>query len=291
MQKASLRILTLCLLAAVASTGCSMSKLAVGSMVPVLENAKTAALASDDVITFRDAAAGNLFLIEGLIETDPGNTDLRLNAAMMYFSYAFAFMEEYSPGYASLLYRKGFEHGQTALLRNRKFIQDWSGPYDDFVASLPALRKKDVPAAVWTAVNWVQFISLHLDSTAVMRDIPKVTSLLERVAELDGTFFEGLVYTMIGALHAFRPPMMGGSPEKSLENFELAFEVSGDTFLLSRYLYARFYLYRIQDGAAFEATLTDVIDRKLSDDYPYQLLNLIAQQKSELLLGEIDELF
>jgi hypothetical protein len=56
-------------------------------------------------------------------------------------------------------------------------------------------------------------------------------------------------------------------------------------------MYARFYLYRIQDGTAFEATLTDVIDRKLSDDYPYRLLNLIAQQKSALLLGEIDELF
>ena len=43
------------------------SKLAVGSMTPVLENAKTAALASDDLITFRDASPGNLFLLEGLI--------------------------------------------------------------------------------------------------------------------------------------------------------------------------------------------------------------------------------
>jgi hypothetical protein len=268
-----------------------MSKLAVGSMTPVLENAKTAALSSDDLITFRDASAGNLFLLEGLIETDPDNTELRLNAAMMYFSYAFAFMEEHSPGYASLLYRKGFEHGQYVLLKNKKFAQDWSMSYDDFAATLPELREKDVPAAVWTAVNWAQFISLHLDSTAVMRDIPKVTSLLERVAELDGTYFEGLVYTMIGALHAFRPPMMGGDPEASLAAFERAFEISGDSFLVSRYLYARFYLYRIQDGDAFESTLTNVIERDLSDDDPYQLLNLIAQQKSEILLGEIDELF
>ena len=291
MQRAAYKLIALCALAAVASTGCSMSKLAVGSMTPVLENAKTAALSSDDLITFRDASAGNLFLLEGLIETDPGNTDLRLNASMMYFSYAFAFMEEYSPGYASLLYRKGFEHGQYALLGNKKFIQDWSGPYDDFAASLPELRKKDVPAAVWTAVNWAQFISLHLDSTAVMRDIPKVTSLLDRVAELDGTYFEGLVYTMIGALHAFRPPMMGGDAEASLAAFDRAYEISGGSFLVSRYLYARFYLYRIQDGDAFEATLTGVIESELSDDDPYQLLNLIAKQKSEILLGEIDELF
>ena len=43
--------------------------------------------------------------------------------------------------------------------------------------------------------------------------------------------------------------------------------------------------------AQFEATLTEVIERELSDDDPYQLLNLIAKQKSETLLGEIDELF
>jgi hypothetical protein len=34
-----------------------------------------------------------------------------------------------------------------------------------------------------------------------------------------------------------------------------------------------------------------VIEAELSDDDPYQLLNLIAKQKSETLLGEIDELF
>jgi hypothetical protein len=273
-------------------TGCSTSRFAVGSvMVPVLDNARDAAFASNDVQTFRDAAPSNLFLIEGLIRTDPGNRDLLLNAAMLYFAYAFSFVEDADPAYASLLYQKGFEHGKTVLLENKKLPRSFDVPFSDFEAALPDLRKKDVPAAVWTAVNWSQFIALHLDSTAVLRDIPKVTRLLERVTELDATFFEGLPYILVGSLHSFKPPMMGGSPEKSLENFQKAFAVSGESFLLARYFYARFYLYRVQDAESFEETLEQVNRYSIPPSDRYRLLNLIAQQKSRILLEEIDDLF
>jgi len=277
--------------AAMLLSGCSTSRMAVGAMVPILDNARDAALASDDVRTFRDGAAGNLFLLEGLVATEPGKRELRLDAAMMYFSYAFAFMEDDDPGYASLLYRKGFEHGRAAILANKKVVRDFDAPFEEFEASLANLRKKDVPAAVWTAANWSQFIALHLDSTAVLRDIPKVTSLLERAAELDGDYFSGLVHVMIGSLHSFRPPMAGGSPEKSLESFERAFAVGGDSFLLPRYFFARYYCYRIQDADLFRSSLEEVIAAQPRSGDPYRMLNLIAQDKARTLLGEIDDLF
>ena len=95
---------------------------------------------------------------------------------------------------------------------------------------------------------------------------------------------------MSGSLHAFRPPMFGGSPEKSLENFNKAFAAAGDTFLLPRYFFAKFYLYRIQDGDEFRRVLGEVSATPGADD-PYQLLNLIARKKSASLLGEADDLF
>lgn len=272
--------------------GCSLTGIGVNKvMTPVLDNARNAALASDDVRTFRDSAPSNLFLAEGLIETEPENERLRINAAMLYFAYAFAFIEDEDPDYASLLYRKGFEHGRAAVLKNRKLIRNWDAPFDEFDASMEKLRKKDVPAAVWTAANWSQFISMHLDSTAVLRDIPKVTRLLERAAELDGDYFEGLVYVMIGSLHSFRPPLMGGSPEKSLENFERSFALGEDSFLLPRYFFARYYCHRVQDDEAFRGALERVIATDVARDDDYQLLNLIAKDKARELLGEIDELF
>jgi hypothetical protein len=273
-------------------TSCSPSKYAVGSvMVPVLDNARDAAFESDDIQTFRDAAASNLFLLEGLIRTDPEKKELRLNAAQLYFAYAFAFQEDKDPAYASLLYRKGFEHGYTALAMNDKLPDNPDVSFDQFEAALPELREKDVPAAVWTAVNWSQFIGLHLDSTAVLRDIPKVTGLLERVAELDAEYFEGLPYIMIGSLYSFKPPMMGGDPEASRANFEKAFAISGDSFLLSKYFYARYYAYRVMDDELFEDALAGVVAAEIVEDDPYKLLNIIAKERSSILLGEIDELF
>jgi len=273
-------------------SGCSTAKFSVGHvMVPVLDNARDAAMASDDLRTFQDGAAANLFLLEGLIRTDPKNQSLRLNATMLYFSYAFSTHEETDPQYASQLYLKGVAHGRAALTRNKKLPADWGIPLEQFEQAMPALRKQDVPAAVWTAANWAQFISIHLDSTAVLRDIPKVTALLVRCTELDGAYFNGLPHVMVGSLHAFRPPMFGGSPEKSLESFQQAFALAGDSFLLPRYFFARFYLYRIQDGDEFRRVLGEVVAAPEPADNPYRLLNLIARKKSLSLLGEADDLF
>jgi hypothetical protein len=279
-------------LVALAVSGCSTARFSVGHvMTPVLENARDAAMASDDLRTFQDGAAANLFLLEGLIRTDPKNQSLRLNASMLYFSYAFSTHEESDPQYASQLYLKGVAHGRAILAKNKKLPANWDVPLEQFEKAMPELRKKDVPAAAWTAANWAQFISLHLDSTAVLRDIPKVTALLVRCTELDGTYFNGLPYVMVGSLHAFRPPMFGGSPEKSLENFNHAFQVAGDSFLLPRYFFAKFYLYRIQDAEQFRKVLGEVAAAPEPADDPYRLLNLIARKKSATLLGETDDLF
>jgi len=283
-------VFVICLLSIFAS-GCSTSRLAAGAMVPVLENARDAALGSNDYKTFAAAAPSNIFLLEGLIRTDPKNPRLRLTASMLYFSYAFAFVEEQDEVYASLLYLKGLSHGQAALTRNKKVRTMWDQPVEKFNEMTKYLKKKDVPAVVWTAANWSQFISLHLDSTDVLVDIPRVTALLERAAELDGGFFEGLPHIILGSLHAFRPPLMGGSPEKSKHNFERAMELSQNKFLLAHLFYAKFYCYRVQDADEFKNTLNGILAEPLSILPRYRLLNEIAKQKATHLLGEEDELF
>jgi len=50
---------------ALVATGCSTARFSVGHvMVPVLDNARDAAMASDDLRTLQDGAAANLFLLE-----------------------------------------------------------------------------------------------------------------------------------------------------------------------------------------------------------------------------------
>jgi tetratricopeptide (TPR) repeat protein len=273
-----------------AACGCSRSKLAVGAMVPILENSKTAALASDDVRMFYAAAPSNLFLIEGLIETDPKNRALRESAAMVYFSYALAYVED-DPVYASSLYERGYNHGKTVLLWNKKVAEVWNKPFSEFEPSLQNLKSKDVSAMVWAVANRSQFISLHLDSTRLLTKIPRVNALLARAMELDPEFFEGLPYMIQGSLYAFVPPMMGGNAEKAQENFQKAFDLTGGQFLLAKYFYALFYCYRVQDPDLFDMTLNEVLAQPPDALPEYRLLNTIAKQKSRSLIEEKDDLF
>ena len=276
----------------VAFAGCSPMKYSVRHvMVPLLDNSREAAYLSDDIRTFGDAAPANLFLLEGMIQTDPENDDLRLNTAMLYFFYGFAYMEEEDPDYASLLYSKGLNHAWTALAAASDLPRERGIAFTEFESFVPSIELEQVPAAVWAAICWSQYISLHLDQTKVMRDIPKVQALLDRAIELDGTYFEGMPYVMQGALHAFKPKIMGGDTDASAESFAKAFAISGNSFHLAQFFYAQYYTYRMMDVDLFTSTLEGITGAEPIKDDPYLLLNMIAAEKSLKLLEEADELF
>ena len=280
-----------CALLLPALVGCSRTKLAVGAMGPILENTKLAALASNDVRTFTAGAPSNLLLMEGLIRTEPESRSLRVTASMSYFSYAFLFDDPADEGYASMLYLKGLEHGKAALLLNEKMRAAWDKPFDQFVEGTKQLTDKDLEAAVWTVANWSQFIALHLDSTQVLTQIPRVVALLERAIQIDGEYLEGLPLMIMGSLHAFRPPLMGGNPEASRKAFDAAIAVSEGKFLLASYFYAKFYCYRVQDADEFEKRLLYVLEQPDTIMPEYRLMNAMAKQRAATLLKEKNELF
>jgi hypothetical protein len=144
-----LAVLLAVILALPVVSGCSKSKLAVGAMVPILENSKTVALASNDLRTFNSATPSNLFLLEGMIATDPDKVELRLSAAMLYFSYAFSLPAD-DEAYASLLYLKGLHHGKQVLFRNKAIAEVWDKPFDEFTPAIPSLDDNDMEALLWT---------------------------------------------------------------------------------------------------------------------------------------------
>jgi hypothetical protein len=285
-------LLTLALLLAAGTLGgCSTTRLATRAMIPIIEHTRDFALAYPDVETFVAATPANLFLIEGMIASDPGNEELRLTASMLYFSYGFTAAEDRDPGYASYLYLQGLEHAAHILKDDKRVRERWGGTLQDFESILDRFDSGQTEAMVWAAANWAQFISLHLDSTAVLPDIPRVAALLERTCEIDGTYFMGLPHIILGILHAFRPPMLGGDPEKSLEHFTRAFEISDSRFYLCHFFYAKYYCHRTQEAEAFEQALAYVLDHPAAAAPGYRLLNQIAKDKALTLMEEKDDLF
>src|SRR5512143_2364343 len=99
------------LLAAPFAAGCSTSRVAVSTMTPVLGNTVAAALRSDDPDLEGDGLPASLLLIEGMTDTSPRNRELASLASMLYFAYAFAWVEDSEPVRAGALYQHGVEHG------------------------------------------------------------------------------------------------------------------------------------------------------------------------------------
>ena len=71
-------------------SGCSMAKLSVRASLPLMQGSLTAMNQETDLDLAKTAMPANLMMVEGLIETDPDDVQLRLYAAQGLYSYACA---------------------------------------------------------------------------------------------------------------------------------------------------------------------------------------------------------
>lgn len=263
---------------ALLAAGCGMTqRLAVGSMVPVLENTAAAARERGDVKTVGEALPANLLLLDGLIRTDPRNVRLLSLGAFLYFGYALGWVEAGDPELASHYYATGRDYGLRALERHDDFRKGTQGNVAAFQSGLASLGKSDVPALAWTGANWARWLSLNLDSPAAIAEVPRIEALLDRLLELDPGFERGLPHALRGSYDALRPQLFGGDPERARREFEAALQISQRRMLLYLVFYAEFYCRQVLDEECFVRTLDEVAaapDTLLPEQ---QLLNAIGR--------------
>jgi hypothetical protein len=272
------------------ATGCGMvRRQAVGTMVPIIEQSVVSVYRDEDLATIEKAVPGNLILVRGLCESDPGNRRLWTLGAQLYFSYAMAFIEDEDPEAAKLPYRQGLTLGQTALART-----GWFHPEKDFEDFRKGLRKAgrgDVPLLFWTLANWVSWINLDMNDPAALAQLPYAEAALDRILELDAGFFEGMPHVLLGTLLASKPVIAGGAPETARAEFERAFEISKGKLLIYKVYYARSYCRATLDQAGFEAALNEVLAAPADLEPDYRLLNEVAKRKAARLMEHKDDWF
>jgi tetratricopeptide (TPR) repeat protein len=278
----SIKILVISLLL----TGCSMKAQMVRSMDPIMEDMSSAVNMSNDVDLIRDGLPASLIQMDGFIKSDPNNK-LLLKAAESYFGYAFSFVEDVNRPRASALYLKAREYALRALKKYRQF--DEQAP--DLNDMLANCGKQDVPALYWAAGSWLAWIGLNVDNPEAIMDIPKVEAMLDRVIELDETYYYGMAHAMLGGLYASQPKNMGGNPEKANKQFQKAFNISGSKLLAAQLMYAKFYAVQIQDKALFVNTLSEIIATPVNFFPERNLANEVAKRKAKDLLEKVDTLF
>ncbi len=151
------------------------------------------------------------------------------------------------------------------------------------------LGKDYIEAMYWTAVNLGKWSKLYGIMQSIF-NLSKIKALMERVTELDPTFFYGAPDRYWGAFYAAIPGLMGGSLKKSREHFEKSLKIA-PYYLETKVLYAEFYAVKKGDKKLFVQLLNEVLKGNVNaypDVIPEQKM---AQDKARELLKNINKFF
>ena len=271
-------------------SACSMNKMMVDMSLPMIEGGIVAMNAEPDLQLAEDSMPANISMLNGMIQLDPENVQLHIFAAQAYYGLSYGFNEDKDVKRADRFYLRGLKHGILALelsgLKNAKNLNP-----DELEQQLQKLDDDDVAALFWTASNWAKWIDLNRDSSESLIQLPKPTAMMQRVLELDETFYYGGAHMYFGVYYGSRAEMLGGNFKKSRQHFDRARQITDDKLLMPDLLQAQYLARQTFDQDDFHQRLTKVIDAP-EDLYPeLTLLNQIAKRKAAILLSKEKQWF
>ncbi len=298
---------TLIGLLVVLTAGCSMTKLAARQTTAVMLQAVPSYDRESDLEFAEQASLSNLKMMEGLLEVTPDDKDLLLLTSSSFTRYAFGFFEEQIEiadaefdfetkerivKRAVNFYGRGKDYAVRAMAKYRKsFPAALKKDLDSLSAELSQCGREFVPALFWTAFSWGSIINLQQSEPARLAELGKVELMMERILELDETFFFGGPHLFFGTYYGVRSEMLGGDPPRAKKHLLRAIELTRGKFLMSRFMMAKGYAVQTQDRELFETTLNEILEAS-PDLYPEQrLANELAKRRAARLLERVDDLF
>jgi hypothetical protein len=282
--------LTIALFSLLLISGCSFNQIVVRASTPMIEGGVEALNHETDLKLAEESIPANLNMLLGMIKIDPENAELHTYAAQAFYGLSYGFNEDNRPERASDFYLRGKQHGLTALeINGAKNLADSS--IADFEKQVSRMDSDDVAAMFWTASCWAKWIDMHRDDTAAIAQLARATALMQRVIELEDTYYYGGAHMYFGVYYGSRAPMIGGNFEKSAQHFDRAREITDSKLLIPDLLQAQYLARQQQDQQDFHDRLTAVIDAP--DDLMPELAlqNAIAKRKARLLLKKESEWF
>jgi len=286
---ASFRLVA-CVFLLSALSACSMNKMMVNMSLPLIDGGITAMNQESDLQLAEDSMPANISMLNGMIHMDPENTQLQVYAAQAYYGLAYGFNEDRNVKRAETLYLRGLKHGLIALHQmgieaaTPEAIKKLNP--DELEKQLQKLDDDDVAALFWTASNWAKWIDLNRDSAASLIQLPKPTAMMQRVLELDETFYFGGAHMYFGVYYGSRAQMLGGNFALAKEHFDKAREITNHQLLVADLLQAQYLSRQMNDRDDFHQRLTKIIEAP-EDLYPEAtLLNQIVKRKAKLLLSK-----
>ncbi len=257
---------------------------------PIFDDLTTSLFKQKDLVLTEQGAPAFLLLIDGLIEHSPDSKSLLVAGSSTLSAYNGAFVGKKYPERNKILAKKAKSYAIRALsLHNKEFAEVKDKAHTEFITCLPSFNKKDVPYLFNAAGCWTGWILANTDSFDAIADLPKITSLIQRVIELDETHYYGAAHTYMGSILTTFPPSLGGKPAEARKHFEKALEIGEGKFLISYVMYAKQYAKLVYDKQLFFDLLNKVLDSPTDAVPELTLMSILAKQQAQTLIDEARE--
>jgi predicted anti-sigma-YlaC factor YlaD len=283
--------------------GCSIQHYAIDSVGDLLASGGSVYETDDDPELIAQALPFGLKLVESLLAERPEHRGLLLSAARGYtlYSYAFVSLPADEARFDDLdRARELRERARNLALRAhgyavRALELDHPGIAEelrrdaDTAALDPASRERDVPALYWSAASLALAISSSRNEAALLARLPEAEALLRRALAIDEAWNAGALHELAISLSSagVAPP-----DTATLEtHYDRALALSRGGSASVHVAFAEAVTVPAQDRARFSALLERALAIDV-DAYPERrLLNVLARQRAEMLLGRRDDLF
>lgn len=282
----------------------------VRQFVGVVEEGMPALEQNDDLRLLSQALPSHLVLLETLLANDPRNTELLVLLSRLYGAYAFAVLEtEWEArrfGYPSVIgsqesaesleqrissyFSKGKAYAMQALEISSPQIRRQLLNINEARTALSALGRRQVPALFWYGFNLGGYVQHNMDTIQVVAQAYLVEKTMNRVIELDPSYYHGNAHLVLLVYYASRSPMMGGNLQLAAAHYARHRELVPQTALLRELYWARYYLVQEQQREECVKLLGDVV-RGASNKKPMGLLDRVAVIRARIYLSGVDRLF
>lgn len=279
-------------LCAAGAIGCFPTKrLTVASVGMILEDVGRASAKQTDLTLVKQGTPAYLMLLDGLVEAYPKDKRLLLAGAEAYCSYAGAFADQDDSEAVRRLYLKGKQYALRAMPRHQELLSVLSQPYNILEEYVRNFSRKDVPVLFSFANCWAGWIDITTESMRAMADLPRVVLLMQRVIELNETYYYGGAHLFMGIYKSAKPKAYGGEPEEARKHFEKAIEIGKGDFLMAYVYYAENYARKTFQRDLFVSLLEKVLETPTNRVPELTLINTIAKIRAKELLSHVEEYF
>ena len=253
------------------------------------DNLSQAIANNDDPATVAAGGPAYLLMLDGMVQGDPGNENLLVQAATLYSTYSSAFVDD--PQRAAKLSQRALDYAERALcVRRPEDCGLRQADFDIFEDRLQKMDIADVPVFYTLGAAWAGWIQARQDDLEAVAELARVEAIMTRIVALDEGYRQGGAHLYLGTLAILVPPALGGKPEVARMHFERAIALSGGANLMAKVLYAQYYARMVYDRERHDRLLTEVL---AADPHVPGLVlqNTLAQERARELLASADAYF